>query len=449
MFDLILNRLRGKRILILGFGREGKSTLRFLQKHMPEAVVAVADKNAMEGVTHSGEGYLEAMYDYDIVIKTPGISLKDFDTKGVEITSQTDLFLCQFHGQTIGITGTKGKSTTTSLIYHLLKSSGRDAILTGNIGIPCFDIMEDIQSESIVVYELSAHQLEYVHNSPRVGVLLNIFEEHLDHFGTMTRYAEAKLNIMRYMGEDDIAVIHETLMEDAWSLFVNNIVFSLFDIDDLVDRTALPLIGEHNLLNVKAALLACYAYDIDVRELVPYLYTFKPLEHRLEPVGIFGGVTFVNDSISTIPQATISACEALGRVDFLLLGGFDRGIDYQPLADYLKEHPVPYLLFTGKAGERMMTLIDGFNSVESSISTSSMTSNTKAPEPSVPEPVEGVEGPVLSKYLSMEEAFAYLATHAKPGDVCLLSPAASSYDQDKNFEERGRKFKQLAEQFGQ
>ena len=446
MFDLILNRLRGKRILVLGFGREGKSTLRFLNKYLPEAVVAVADKNAMEGVTHSGEGYLEAMYDYDIVIKTPGISLKDFDTKGVEITSQTDLFLSQFHAQTIGITGTKGKSTTTSLIYHLLKSSGRDAILTGNIGIPCFDIMEDIQPESIVVYELSAHQLEYVHNSPRVGVLLNIFEEHLDHFGTMQRYAWAKLNIMRYMGEDDTAVIHETLMEEAWSMFVNNIVFSLFDIDDLVDRTALPLLGEHNLMNVKAALLACYAYGVDIRELVPYLYTFKPLEHRLEPVGTFGGVTFVNDSISTIPQATISACEALGRVDFLLLGGFDRGIDYQPLADYLKEHPVPHLMFTGKAGERMMTLIDGH-------STSSMTCNTKAPEP-VEEPTqkakapEPVEGPVLSQYSSMEEAFVYLTTHAKPGDVCLLSPAASSYDQYKNFEERGRKFKQLAEEYG-
>ena len=434
MFDLILNRLRGKRILILGFGREGRSSLHFLNKYLPDADVAVADKNEMEGVKHFGDHYLEAMYDYDIVIKTPGISLKDFDTRGMEITSQTDLFLSQFHAQTIGITGTKGKSTTTSLIYHLLKSSGRDAILTGNIGIPCFDVMEDIKPESIVVYELSAHQLEYVHNSPHVGVLLNIFEEHLDHFGTMERYAEAKLNIMRYMGEDDMAVVHESLMEDAWRLFVNNIVFSLFDIDDLVDCTALPLLGEHNLLNVKAALLACYAYGVDVRELVPYLYTFKPLEHRLEPVGTFGGVTFVNDSISTIPQAAIQACKALGRVDFLLLGGFDRGIDYQPLAEYLKSHPVPHLLFTGKAGERMMQII------------------AKVPEPvegptqkdKVPEPVEG---PTIFYYASMEEAFAYMSTHAKPGDICLLSPAASSYDQYKNFEERGRKFKALAANF--
>lgn len=419
MFDLILNRLRGKRILVLGFGREGRSSLRFIEKYMPEATVAVADKNPIEGVKHSGSEYLDAMYDYDIVIKTPGISLKDFDTKGVEITSQTDLFFSQFHAQTIGISGTKGKSTTTSLIYHLLKSSGRDAILTGNIGIPCFDIMEDIKPESIVVYELSAHQLEYVHNSPRVGVLLNIFEEHLDHFGSFERYKTAKLNLLRFMDEDDTAIIHESLLNDALDLFVNNKVFSLFDFDDEIDRTALPLKGEHNYMNVKAALLACNTYGVDYRELIPHLYTFKPLEHRLEPVGTFGGVTFYNDSISTIPQAAISACEALQRVDFLLLGGFDRGIDYQLLADYLKMHPVKHLLFTGKAGERMMQLLDG-------ISTASM-----------------------AFYSTMDVAFGYISSHAKQGDVVLLSPAASSYDLYKNFEERGAKFKQLAQQFGQ
>ena len=434
MFDLILNRLRDKRILVLGFGREGKSTLRFLQKHLPEAVVAVADKNGIDGVKYFGNQYLEAMYDYDIVIKTPGISLKDFDTKGVEITSQTDLFLSQFHSQTIGISGTKGKSTTTSLIYHLLKSSGRKAILTGNIGIPCFDIIDDIDAETIVVYELSAHQLEYVHNSPCVGVLLNVFEEHLDHFGSMWRYKSAKLNIMRHMGADDIAVIHESLLYDARKLLVNHIVFSPFDISEFVDETALPLKGKHNLLNVKAALLACHAYDgADCQELIPYLYSFKPLEHRLEPVGTYGDVAFCNDSISTIPQATISACQALGRVDFLLLGGFDRGIDYQPLADFLKEYPVPYLLLTGEAGKRMATLIAGV----------SIGSTTSA----IVKDHEIVEGPTLFYYANMEEAFAYIATHAKAGDVCLLSPAAASYDQYKNFEERGAKFKRLAMTF--
>ena len=417
MFDLILNRLRGKRILILGFGREGRSTKAFLDKYLPEAQVAVADKNPMEGVKHAGERYLEAIYDYDIVIKTPGISLKDFDVKGVEITSQTDLFLSQFHNQTIGISGTKGKSTTTSLIYHLLKSSGHDAILTGNIGIPCFDIMERIGLQGIVVYELSAHQLEYVHNSPRVGVLLNVFEEHLDHFGTFERYKHAKFNLLRFMGANDYAVVHDSLLMETLSLGVNNVTFSRMDFD--IDEEALPILGPHNLLNAKAALCACEAYGIDAREVIPHLYTFKPLEHRLEPVGTFGGVTFVNDSISTIPQAAIAACQTLGKVDFLFLGGFDRDIDYTPLVDYMAEHPVPHLLFTGKAGERMMQLMK----------------------------VRGVASNLVV-YHTMEEAFDYLMGHATPGDVCLLSPAASSYDQYKNFEERGAKFKRLAQEFG-
>ncbi|MCR4848323.1 MAG: UDP-N-acetylmuramoyl-L-alanine--D-glutamate ligase [Bacteroidales bacterium] len=416
MFDLILNRLRGKRILILGFGREGKSSLAFLKNYLPEAQVAVADKNPMEGVTHSGENYLQSVYDYDIVIKTPGISLKDFDVKGVEITSQTDLFLSQFHAQTIGISGTKGKSTTTSLVYHLLKESGHDAILTGNIGIPCFDIMEQIHADSIVVYELSAHQLEYVHNSPRVGVLLNVFEEHLDHFGTFERYKHAKFNLLRFMGADDYAVVHDSLLMETLSLGVNNVTFSRMDFD--IDEEALPILGPHNLLNAKAALCACSAYGVDVREVIPHLYSFKPLEHRLEPVGAFDGVTFVNDSISTIPQAAIAACETLGRVDFLLLGGFDRDIDYTPLVDYMLEHPVPHMLFTGKAGERMMAMMKSRGVVSN-----------------------------LVVYHNMEEAFDYLGNHAKPNDVCLLSPAASSYDQYKNFEERGRKFKQLATSF--
>ena len=416
MFDLILNRLRGKRILILGFGREGRSTKAFLDKYLPETQVAVADKNEMEHVQHFSTGYLEAIYDYDIVIKTPGISLKDFDTKGVEITSQTDLFLSQFHQQTIGISGTKGKSTTTSLIYHLLKSSGRDAILTGNIGIPCFDIMEQIHEDSIVVYELSAHQLEYVHNSPRVGVLLNVFEEHLDHFGTFERYKQAKFNLLRFMGPDDYAVVHDSLMMETLDLGINSVTFSRMDYD--IDEEALPILGPHNLLNAKAALCACSAYGIDVRELIPHLYSFKPLEHRLEPVGTFGGVIFINDSISTIPQAAIAACETLGRVDFLLLGGFDREIAYTPLVDYMMEHPVPHLLFTGKAGERMMAMMK----------------------------TRGVASQLVV-YNNMEEAFDYLDAQAKLGDTCLLSPAASSYDQYKNFEERGAKFKRLAQSF--
>ena len=219
------------------------------------------------------------------------------------------------------------------------------------------------------------------------------------------------------MGAEDYAVVHDSLMMETLELGVNSVVFSRMDFD--IDEHALPILGPHNLLNAKAALCACSAYGVGAVEVMPYLYTFKPLEHRLEPVGTFGGVTFVNDSISTIPQAAIAACQTLGRVDFLLLGGFDREIDYTPLVDYMKEHPVPHLLFTGKAGERMMQMMKD----------------------------RGVASQ-MAPYTSMEEAFTYVKSHNKPGDVCLLSPAASSYDQYKNFEERGAKFKRLAQEFG-
>ena len=170
MIDSICRRLSGKRILIAGFGREGKSTLRFLQQYMPEAVVGIADKNetAFQDIDkerynlYFGDEYLKASSDYDVVIKTPGISVKDIDIDFSKITSQTDLFLEAFHNQVIGITGTKGKSTTSTLIYHLIKESGNDAILAGNIGIPILDCVNDINERTIIVYELSAHQLQFI-----------------------------------------------------------------------------------------------------------------------------------------------------------------------------------------------------------------------------------------------------------------------------------------------
>ena len=221
MIDFICRRLNGKRILIAGFGREGKSTLRFLQRYMPNAIISIADRNesAFQDVDkeryslYFGDDYLKASSDYDVVIKTPGISVKDVDIDFSKITSQTDLFLEAYHNQVIGITGTKGKSTTSTLIYHLLKESGNEVILAGNIGIPILDCVDDINERTIVVYELSAHQLQFINKSPHVGILLNVFEEHLDHFGTFEKYKEAKINVLRYMSDGDVAVVNNDLYQ--------------------------------------------------------------------------------------------------------------------------------------------------------------------------------------------------------------------------------------------
>ena len=421
--SVIFKRLRGKRILILGFGREGKSSLAFIKKFLPHAVVGVADKNAeatkdldSSVAVYSGENYFDAVNNYDIVLKTPGISLKDKDVDLSKITSQTDLFLEEFHSQIIGITGTKGKSTTSTLIYHLLKESGRDAILAGNIGIPIFDVIEKISNRTIVVFELSAHQLQFIHQSPHIGILLNVFEEHLDHFGTFEAYRDAKLNIIKKMGDNDWAVTNDEFCYEADKLMIKSLNYQYYDFG--VNWDDVPLKGDHNRLNVKAALCAIYAFGIPADEVIPYLYTFHPLEHRQELVGTFSGVTFYNDSISTIPQAAIAAMQTVKNVTFLLLGGFDREIDYTPLIEYLQKNPVPYILYTGKAGKRIYDMLQS----------------------------AGYQGDIKN-FKDLSEAFEIIKGLSKNGDVCLLSPAAASYDQYKNFEERGRIFKELSRAF--
>ena len=427
MIESICRRLSGKRILIAGFGREGKSTLRFLQNYMPEAIVGIADKNesAFQDLDkerynlYFGDEYLKASSDYDVVIKTPGISVKDIDIDFSKITSQTDLFLEAFHSQVIGITGTKGKSTTSTLIYHLIKESGNDAILAGNIGIPILDCVNEISERTIIVYELSAHQLQFINKSPRVGILLNVFEEHLDHFGTFEKYKDAKINVLRYMSEDDFAIVNQSTLNGQQSTVAHCIDFENADFEDYnINWEDIPLPGEHNIMNVKAALCACKSYGLSLENIIPHLYTFKSLEHRQEYVGIFKGVKFYNDSISTIPQATIAALKTIKNVNFLLLGGFDRGIDYEPLVTYLKENTLPLILITGQAGQ---TIKNKLQDAE-------------------------YKGNIL-EYTDMQSAFEIIRRLAKCGDVCLLSPAAASYDRYKNFEERGRVFKEFANKF--
>ena len=392
--------------------------MRLLSKRSAQGIYSFIDKERYN--LYFGDEYLKASSDYDVVIKTPGISVKDIDIDFSKITSQTDLFLEAFHSQVIGITGTKGKSTTSTLIYHLIKESGNDAILAGNIGIPILDCVNDINERTIIVYELSAHQLQFINRSPHVGILLNVFEEHLDHFGTFEKYKDAKVNVLRYMSDDDVAVVNNDLYRSvSRQLSAVSVDFENYSFDDYnIKWEDIPLLGEHNKMNVKAALCACKSYGLSIEDLIPHLYTFKSLEHRQEYVGIFKGVKFYNDSISTIPQATIAALKTIKNVNFLLLGGFDRGIDYEPLVAYLKENPLPYILITGRAGQ---TIKDKLQTAE-------------------------YKGNIL-EYTDMESAFVMMKQYAKSGDVCLLSPAAASYDRYKNFEERGRVFKEFANKF--
>lgn len=452
--EIILHQLEDKKIVILGFGKEGVSSYHFIRKYFPQMHLTIADKSTALNVSDlhddnltvvTGEAYNRGLNDFDLIFKTPGVNLNhlDYYIDPEKITSQTDLFLQAYHDQIIGVTGTKGKSTTSSLIFHLLHDANRKAILSGNIGIPFFDVIEQIEDDTVVVAELSAHQLEYLHVAPHIAILLNIYQEHLDHFNSFSNYQLAKLNITKYQQEDDVLIYNlddehieqllvandytrrylrysrnEVVAEGAYSVGSKIMVAHHREVVaqlELGDCENLP--GVHNYNNIMAAVLACRQVGLTETEILTHLKTFKGLPHRIELIGKFNDILFYNDSISTIPETAIAAIKTLKKVDTLILGGFDRGIEYDALIDFLHENPIRNVVFTGPAGKR---IFDEWK--------------TKYPLP---------ENFILEN--DFEEIVLFAYQHTEAGKICLLSPAASSYDQFKNFIERGNVFKSLVE----
>jgi len=414
------------KVLILGFGKEGRSTFSFLRKYFPDIRIGIADsneklswENKLPAVLHLGTRYLEAIDAYDWVIKSPGVRLPTLSKEQLQkMSSQTDLFLQVYGKQTVGVTGTKGKSTTSSLIFHLLKQTGRKALLMGNIGLPAFDFIEKIDAETTLVYELSAHQLRYVHHSPHIALLLNIFPEHLDFFEDFDHYRTAKKNIFLYQNANDIAICGQDIAEID-CLYLGEIIMETETIfgknirpEELLEKSGLK--GRHNLKNVLIASKTASILRLKSDEILNALSGFKALAHRLEFIGSFGGIRFYNDSIATIPQATIAAVKSLENIDALILGGFDRGLDYTGLIDFLSVSQIDNFFFLGKAGMRMLELFKKKESTQTLI------------------PVK-----------DMAEIFQYLS-NSQTIHSCLLSPAAASYDQFHNFEHRGDWFKSLA-----
>ena len=402
--------LAGRRILIAGYGREGKSAERLIQRLVPEVQYSVATQ-VESGKWKMESGEWREDWPFDMVIKSPGIPNFQFSIFNFQLTSLTDLFLQVYGDMTIGVTGTKGKSTTASLIHHLLPGS----ILAGNIGIPLFDILDDLREGSIVVAELSCHQLENIHRAPHISVLLNLFQEHLDHYESYMGYKMAKMQIaLRQQAGDHFFYCTDN---EELRILIENLKFKIesamhpYTLNDISDEEhellkSCPLAGEHNRSN---ALVACrVASLVACQPIFNFQFpisNFKGLRHRLEKVGVYHGITWYNDSISTIPEATINAVRALGRVDTLILGGFDRGIDYTPLVDFLREHPIQNLVFVGQAGRR-------------------------------------IHSSLLSPHSSLVEndytkIVPWCAAHTPQGGTVLLSPAAASYDAFTNFEHRG------------
>lgn len=448
MYQKIIDKLKNKKIAILGFGREGKSTYNFIKNNIDDYNVTIIDGNSNLLDSNSylledkklnfilGDNYLDDLDKYDLIIKTPGISFKNIDVTNIreKITSQLELVLEVFKSNSIGITGTKGKSTTTSLIYNVFKDQGKDTYLLGNIGIPLLDYVNEFKEDSILVIEMSGHQLEYVKVSPKYGIILNLFEEHLDHFGSLDNYYNSKLNMFKYQNESDYSLYckdNDTLnnyvlnnnyisnktsisLSDSADVYCSNdYIYSgnnkLYNIND--NRY---LLGSHNLLDIMFVLKISELFNLDINKTVNTINNFKGLEHRLELVSTYDDITYYNDAIATIPEATISAIETLNNVDTLIFGGMDRGIDYSMFIEYLAKCNITNLIAMRDSGYKIADKIKEIG-----------TNNN------------------IYYAKDLEDAVNIAKANTKKGDICLMSPAAPSYNDFKNFEEKGTIYKEL------
>ena len=442
--EYIKNYTEGKTVCILGFGREGKSTYKILKKFCSPRSVAIADLNPVDRSANElpesvelicGEDYQKSLDDFDLVFKSPGIVLEKPPTElKCTITSETQVFFSVFRDQIIGITGTKGKSTVTSLIYHILKESGKDCRIAGNIGIPVFDIAEGMTEQTTVVCELSCHQLEYMTVSPAKAVFLNLFEEHLDHYGTMENYYNAKKNIYLHQRPYDTLWINRNLLKDdipsvtvtVSDKFNNADVFiiksKIYDSDDgelEIPVKKIKLLGAHNYYNIAVAWDVCRNL-VTRAEFNNALQSFVPLPHRLELVGTYGVISWYDDSICTACATAIEAMKCIPDLQTILIGGMDRGIDYTPLVEFMNATDFRIICME-TSGKRIFDMIQDMQ--------------FNAPERVFYTP-------------HLEDAVKKAAEVTERGRSCVLSPASASYGIFKNFEERGDCFQQLVKEIG-
>ncbi|TSC56599.1 MAG: hypothetical protein Greene071421_95 [Parcubacteria group bacterium Greene0714_21] len=412
---MLLDELKKKKILILGFGREGRDTLLFLKKKFPKKTIGIADQKF-------DKDYLKTLKNYDIIIKSPGVPpyvIAPFITKNQKITSQTEIFFENCPGTIIGITGTKGKSTTASLVHAVLKQGGIKTHLIGNIEVPVLQFLHTATPEDVFVYELSSFQLTNLSLSPHIAVFLNLYPEHLDYYGGNFRsYANAKANITKHQSEEDFLIYNSKdpdVCKIAKSSKAQKLPFGK-------NLRSSPSQKEAELLyswiaSTEPAILIGKLFGIPEKKIQQAIRNFKPLPHRLEKVGEFKGVTFYNDSLATIPEATIAAIEALGpKVYTLIAGGYDRGISFEKLGKDIGKSSVRVLVLFPTTGKKILASI-------------------KNP-------------PKHFFAKNMQEAvwFAYL--HTAKGKICILSPAASSFNMFKDYKDRGEQFIKWVKKLG-
>ncbi len=414
----LLNLINNKDILILGYGKEGMSTYNLLKEIGGYKSIAIADQNEVnenDVKVYTGYNYLDAMNNHDVVFKSPGIALlKPFNEYKTKITSQVEQFLEVYKNRVIGVTGTKGKSTVSSLIYHVIKENNNNVVYGGNIGLPVFDLVDNINDDTKIVLELSCHQLEELKVSPKVAVFLNLFEDHLERYKTMEVYKDAKSNI--YLHQNSIDILYYNKDLNLTNIKSTSYLTNDYHFNDINIFNNKGLKGEHSLYNINVVYMVTKYLNLSDDKFIKCINSFKTLPHRLEYIGTYNKVDYYDDSIATTAESAVSAVKSIKNAKTILLGGMDRGINYDNLIKELLNSDIENILLMYEAGDRI------FSSIKDS--------NNKN----------------IIKLNDLRECTLWCLENAKEGSAVLLSPAAASYGYFKNFEERGDYFKKLLEE---
>lgn len=447
-----MKNLKNKKLAILGLGINNIGLIGFLLEQKISFTICDKDLEAKKKYSkfakskliswRLGKDYLKKLIDFNIVFRTPGLpyltlALQQAKKKGVEISSQTKLFFDLCPCKIIGVTGTKGKGTTTTLIHNILKASGKKVYLAGNIGKDPFEFLAKLKKDDWVCLEISSFQLQDLHKSPHIGVVLMITQEHLDHHQTRKEYVESKTAIVKWQKKSDFAVVnfdYPSPRDFARMTRGRVYFFSRYGkvdkgvyVEDgkiiLMDKkkkniicktSELKLRGQHNWENITAAITASYLVGAKLLMIKKKVVNFKGLEHRLELVSKKKGISYYNDSFATVPESTIAAVKSFKEPVILICGGSKKGSDYFLLGEVIKNSSVKAVILIGKTAKKIKSEI--LKQVQDDITI-----------------IEGCK--------NMDEIFTAIKKVVRKGDVVLLSPACASFGMFKNYKDRGEQFK--------
>lgn len=463
-----MSSYKHKKVAILGLSTEGTDATRFFLNEGAE-VHCCDRRSASELATfietfknehihlHLGKEYLRELDHYDLLIRTSGMALFLPELAAArknpgQLSSLTNIFFDECHAKIIGVTGTKGKGTTSSLIYEMLKTGGKSVYLGGNIGKPLLSSVRHIKQTDWVVLELSSFQLEDLHKSPHIAVVLPITQDHISNFDPLASnyhksredYVKAKKSIVTYQYKQDVAILHkDNQTSSAFAQGTKATCFFYSAADQTVDAYVqndnvyvrhqdqdlhvcnideIKLRGKHNLENIAAAALAALACGVSIASIKEVARTFEGLEHRLELVHKYREIAFYNDSFSTVPETTIAALKSFTEPLILIVGGSEKGSDFTELGKEIVHSSVKVVILIGHMADRIEAAIKNTHSKNM---------------------------PVMVKHpKDMKQIVDVAVDHAVAGDVVLLSPACASFDMFKNYKERGSQFKHYVKEIG-